>query len=291
MKKRAILSTILTLTLILLVGCGGESAPILDDTLSFDDGGASGSDDESPIGGNWEPELESSGDDDVSGEAENEAVGYVGNRRPMKRHRNGGSNGNGSGWADTDGDGIYDFSDNCDGVSNPDQSDVDRDRIGDACDEVDNRINTDLIVDDVKIKATTVTELNVNTDTPVEESYVTALIPEIGGPGGSPFTLSVGSSNSLHAITEIKARHGNLIDAINFGFTPIDDLHSSASYSGNLRGGDGGSIETFIAPYNHVLVGFWTEHSINHDGFGDFDGARLVTGIAPLWKKVKNVKT
>jgi hypothetical protein len=36
---------------------------------------------------------------------------------------------------DLDGDGIIDCNDNCHGVSNPDQSDIDFDELGDACDE------------------------------------------------------------------------------------------------------------------------------------------------------------
>jgi len=35
---------------------------------------------------------------------------------------------------DADGDGVEDHSDNCDPVANPDQSDIDRDGVGDACD-------------------------------------------------------------------------------------------------------------------------------------------------------------
>ena len=42
-------------------------------------------------------------------------------------------------FSDNDGDGVGDKRDNCRGVTNPDQSDVDSDRSGDACDPVDNR--------------------------------------------------------------------------------------------------------------------------------------------------------
>jgi hypothetical protein len=40
---------------------------------------------------------------------------------------------------DSDGDGLPNIADNCAGVANPTQSDVDADGIGDACDPVDNR--------------------------------------------------------------------------------------------------------------------------------------------------------
>ncbi|HEY0645275.1 MAG TPA: thrombospondin type 3 repeat-containing protein [Nocardioides sp.] len=37
-------------------------------------------------------------------------------------------------WCDADGDGAEDHTDNCRGLANPDQSDLDADRVGDACD-------------------------------------------------------------------------------------------------------------------------------------------------------------
>jgi subtilisin-like proprotein convertase family protein len=37
-------------------------------------------------------------------------------------------------WCDADGDGAEDHTDNCRGLANPDQSDLDGDRVGDACD-------------------------------------------------------------------------------------------------------------------------------------------------------------
>ena len=45
----------------------------------------------------------------------------------------------GRGAEDTDGDGVADTSDNCPGVSNSEQANVDGDLLGDACDTVDNR--------------------------------------------------------------------------------------------------------------------------------------------------------
>ena len=54
-------------------------------------------------------------------------------------------------WAcpqDSDGDGVCDAQDNCPGVSNPDQSDLDGDGLGDACDPAD----TDLNVTKLRLK-------------------------------------------------------------------------------------------------------------------------------------------
>ena len=44
---------------------------------------------------------------------------------------------------DTDADGIFDISDNCPSIANPDQSDVDGDGIGDVCDNAPNTPNAD----------------------------------------------------------------------------------------------------------------------------------------------------
>jgi hypothetical protein len=45
-------------------------------------------------------------------------------------------------WLDTDDDSVIDDGDNCEGNPNPDQSDVDQDGLGDACDPVDDRPDT-----------------------------------------------------------------------------------------------------------------------------------------------------
>ena len=50
-----------------------------------------------------------------------------------------GNNGGGGQPVDTDHDGVPDPADNCPAVPNPNQSDVDGDRVGDACDSFDNR--------------------------------------------------------------------------------------------------------------------------------------------------------
>jgi hypothetical protein len=47
-----------------------------------------------------------------------------------------GGGGNSPGRRDTDGDGVRDVNDNCPGTFNPDQSDVDFDGVGDACDTI-----------------------------------------------------------------------------------------------------------------------------------------------------------
>ena len=50
---------------------------------------------------------------------------------------------------DSDGDGLKDFQDNCANVPNPDQLDIDNDKIGNACDSVDDR--ADLIIDEISL--------------------------------------------------------------------------------------------------------------------------------------------
>lgn len=43
--------------------------------------------------------------------------------------------------ADTDGDGVCDAADNCPAISNPNQSDLDVDTLGDSCDDADAELN------------------------------------------------------------------------------------------------------------------------------------------------------
>lgn len=62
---------------------------------------------------------------------------------------------------DSDGDGVFDSQDNCPSVSNPNQSDVDNDGIGDVCDTVNDNLKPDLIISEVSVEVN-----NSRTSTP-----------------------------------------------------------------------------------------------------------------------------